>query len=64
MVATKLIEGGSISEEQKKKDAESYPLKRYGTPCDIAWGIIYLLSEASGWVTGTCLFIDGGKTMI
>lgn len=63
MVATRLIEGGAISEEEKQRDAESYPLKRYGTPNDIAWGIIYLLSDASGWVTGTSLYIDGGKTM-
>ena len=39
---------------------ESYPLKRYGTPEDIAYGCIYLLSDASSWVTGTNLVIDGG----
>lgn len=39
---------------------ERYPLKRYGTPEDIAYGCIYLLSDASGWVTGTNLVIDGG----
>lgn len=39
---------------------ESYPLKRYGTPEDIAYGCVYLLSEASSWVTGTNLVIDGG----
>lgn len=39
---------------------DSYPLKRYGTPEDIAYGAIYLLSEASSWVTGTNLVIDGG----
>jgi len=39
---------------------ESYPLKRYGTPEDIAYGCIYLLSDASAWVTGTNLVIDGG----
>ncbi len=38
----------------------SYPLKRYGTPEDIAYGAIYLLSDASNWVTGTNLVIDGG----
>lgn len=38
----------------------NYPLKRYGTPEDIAYGVIYLLSEASSWVTGTNLVIDGG----
>ncbi len=41
----------------------SYPLKRYGTPDDIAFGAIYLLSDASSWVTGTNLVIDGGYTL-
>lgn len=39
---------------------DSYPLKRYGTPEDIAYGCIYLLSDASTWVTGTNIVIDGG----
>ncbi len=39
---------------------ESYPLKRYGKPEDIAYGAIYLLSDASSWVTGTNIIIDGG----
>lgn len=39
---------------------ESYPLKRYGTPEDIAYGCVYLLSDAASWVTGTNLVIDGG----
>lgn len=38
----------------------SYPMKRYGTPEDIAYGCIYLLSDASAWVTGINLVIDGG----
>ena len=39
---------------------ERYPLKRLGTPEDIANGAVYLLSDASSWVTGTNLVIDGG----
>ena len=39
---------------------DCYPMKRYGTPEDIAYGAIYLLSDASSWVTGTNLVIDGG----
>ncbi len=39
---------------------EKYPLKRLGTPEDIANGAVYLLSDASSWVTGTNLVIDGG----
>lgn len=63
MVNTNLIKGGSISEEQHKLDMEKYPLKRYGEPEDIAFGIIYLLSDASSWVTGHSLIIDGGVTI-
>lgn len=63
MVETKLIHGGSISEEDLKKDLENYPLGRYGKPEDIAWAIIYLLSDASAWVTGHELVIDGGVTL-
>ena len=63
MVNTKLIQGGAISEEQHKLDMEKYPLKRYGEPQDIAYGIIYLLSDASSWVTGHSLVIDGGVTI-
>lgn len=63
MVNTKLIQSGSISEEQHKLDMEKYPLKRYGEPEDIAYGIIYLLSNASSWITGHSLVIDGGYTI-
>lgn len=42
---------------------DNYPLKRYGTPEDIAYGCIYLLSEASSWVTGTNIVIDGGYVL-
>lgn len=63
MVNTKLIQGGAISEEQQKLDMKKYPLKRYGEPEDIAYGIIYLLSDASSWVTGHSLIIDGGVSI-
>lgn len=36
------------------------PLKRWGTPADIAGGAIYLASPLAGFVTGTVLVIDGG----
>ena len=63
MVNTSFIQGGAISEEQHILDMEKYPLKRYGEPRDIALGIIYLLSDASSWVTGHSLIIDGGVTI-
>lgn len=63
MVNTKLIKGGAITDEQHQADMEKYPLKRYGEPEDIAHGIVYLLSDASSWVTGHSLVIDGGYTV-
>lgn len=39
---------------------DRYPLNRLGTPEDIGNGAVYLLSDASAWVTGTNLVIDGG----
>ena len=65
MVQTRLAEAtGAISAEQLAEDVKRYPLGRYGDPKDIAWAIIYLLSDASSWVTGTALKIDGGRTLI
>lgn len=63
MVNTQLIQDGAITEDQYKLDMEKYPLKRYGNPAEIAYGIVYLLSEAAAWVTGTSLVIDGGYTI-
>lgn len=63
MVETKLIHVGMITEEQLEADKKTYPLQRYGNPYDIAMGIVYLLSDASSWVTGHPLVIDGGKTI-
>lgn len=64
MVETELIHGGAISEEDMAKDMQNYPLGRYGKPEEIARAIIYLLSDASSWTTGTSLFVDGGFTLI
>lgn len=63
MVETKLINSGTYTDEDKQKDLNLYPLGRYGKPNDIAYGIIYLLSDASSWVTGTELVIDGGRML-
>lgn len=60
MTRTPLIENESVQEEELIKDMERYPLKRYAEPKEIAWGIIYLLSDASSFVTGDNLVIDGG----
>lgn len=64
MIETPLKAGKSlITEEQWEANRQLYPLKRFGVPEDVAYGIIYLLSDASAWVTGTELVIDGGRKL-
>lgn len=63
MVETPLINRGQVTAEQHEKDKENYPLGRYGRPEDVAFATIYLLSDASSWMTGTALKIDGGLTL-
>lgn len=61
MVWTDLVEkdakimGADYHQEELK-----YPLRRYGKPEDIANLAIYLLSDASCWMTGSCIDITGG----
>lgn len=67
LVPTRILELSNtvFSEEQLKETMYGrYPLKRVGTPEDIANGVIYLLSDASSWVTGINLVIDGGYTLL
>lgn len=63
MVDTGILDSGTVSKEQLEEDIKNYPLGRYGRPNDIAWAMIYLLSDASGWITGDNLVIDGGVTL-
>ena len=61
---TPMIRTANVTEEMLQETAKSFPLKRFATPQDIANGIIYLLSDASTFVTGTELTIDGGYSII
>lgn len=64
MTETPLIKMDSFTKEQIEEDMKRYPLRRYGKPEEVAFAIIYLLSDVSSWVTGTNLVIDGGFTLI
>lgn len=63
MVDTGILDSGTVSKEQLEEDVVHYPLRRYGRPEDVAWAMIYLLSDASDWVTGDNLILDGGVTL-
>lgn len=64
MIDTNIFDNSSISKEQLAEDIKKYPLKRYGKPEEVAYTAIYLLSDASQWVTGSNLVIDGGFTLL
>ena len=64
MIETELFKDTAITAEQTEIDKKKYPLGRYGQPEEVAFAVIYLLSDASQWVTGTNLLIDGGYTLL
>lgn len=60
MVWTDLILKGGVTEDELRQDEQKYPLKRYGKPEDISNLAIYMLSDASTWMTGSNVKITGG----
>ena len=60
MVWTDLIYKGGLTKEDLEQEQLKYPLKRYGYPDDEANLAIYLLSDASSWMTGSCIDLTGG----
>ena len=60
MINTPLIHSVALSQDVLDEDKKNYPLGRYGEPEEVAYSIVYLLSEATKWMTGTQLLIDGG----
>lgn len=60
MVNTPLIHSTSLSQDVFDEDKQNYPLGRYGEPEEVAYSIVFLLSDATKWITGTQLLVDGG----
>ena len=60
MVWTDLILQDGIDRKQLEEAQTKYPLKRYGAPDDVANLAIYLLSNASSWMTGSSIDLSGG----
>lgn len=53
----------TLSPETIAADKKNYPLGDYGEPGDVANACIFLLSDASKWMTGTSMILDGGLTI-
>jgi NAD(P)-dependent dehydrogenase (short-subunit alcohol dehydrogenase family) len=52
-----------LTEEERRLRVESYPLRRLGTPEDVANAVLFLASEDAAWITGTDLIVDGGMSI-
>jgi NAD(P)-dependent dehydrogenase (short-subunit alcohol dehydrogenase family) len=63
MIETDIIKDSAIGLEELEEDKYRYPLKRYGTPEEVAYAAVYLLSDTTKWITGSSLLIDGGFTL-
>ena len=61
-VKSNMLVDGAISQEQIDEFKKNYPLGM-GDPKDIALACAYFLSDASKWVTGSVLNVDGGGTL-
>jgi NAD(P)-dependent dehydrogenase (short-subunit alcohol dehydrogenase family) len=63
-IRTRMAEYGAEREGKPSVDAlgEDFPMGRIGEPEDVAYGVLYLASDESRWVTGSELVIDGGAT--
>ena len=48
------------TEDRRSAAAQRHPLKRIGTPRDIAATVCFLLSDRASWITGQVLAVDGG----
>ncbi len=59
------LSGKLLSNDEKRKNmGDRHPLKRVGTPKDIANAVEFLLFEKSSWMTGQIIGIDGGLSTL
>lgn len=52
------------NEAKREKSSERHPLKRFGTPDDMAQMASFLLSERSSWISGQIFHVDGGMSTL
>ena len=52
-----------LSERRRDRMAQFVPLKRWGTPMEVAHAMLYLASEEAGYVTGQTIVVDGGALL-
>ncbi len=61
---TRLAENLLSSEDRRRGSAERHPLKRIGTPPDIARLAVHLLGDEGAWIIGQIFHVDGGMSSV
>ena len=62
VIATPMIQDLLDEQGDSQPDVARTPMRRAGTPEEVAWGVVFLASDEASFVTGTELVIDGGLT--
>lgn len=63
-IASELFDNGHpLGSEKRQKVIDSVPVKRVGTPEDVARVVVFLLAPASAYITGQTLFVCGGTSI-
>ncbi len=53
-----------LNDDMRSRISKAYPLRRLGTPADIAPAVLFLASDAASFVTGQTLSVSGGYSMV
>ena len=61
-IVTPMTEAGRADPERNELTLSRIPLGRHGEPGDVAYGVLFLASDESSFMTGSELVIDGGWT--
>ena len=61
-IVTPMTEAGRADPERNELTLSRIPLGRHGEPSDVAYGVLFLASDESSFMTGSELVIDGGWT--